>query len=71
MKIEYSAHAKARLKQRKISKNKILQVIKNPSETDFSYRDRRIYRKKFSDIILEVVTTNEDDKLIVVTAYYL
>lgn len=70
MKIEYSAHAKARIKQRKISKDRILQTINDPDETNFSFRDRQIYRKKFGDIILEVVTIKEK-KLIVVTAYYL
>lgn len=71
MKIEFSDHAEERIKFRKISKKKIFDAIRNPDISVPSFRSRGLIRKYYGDKILEVVTKTEEDRIIIVTAYYL
>jgi hypothetical protein len=71
MQVRISGHAKIRLKQRGIPQKRVIQTIETPDHLRFSYRNRRLYQKRFSDKILEVVAIAEGNNLIVVTAYYL
>ncbi|MDO8514873.1 MAG: DUF4258 domain-containing protein [bacterium] len=71
MKIVFSDHAKARLKQRKILRKFIAETVNNPDNASLSYRGRRTFRKQICDRIIEVVAIIEDKSLVIVTAYYL
>ena len=69
--IEFFDHAKERNLKRKIPKDRIIKTIEEPEEVLDSVKDRKLRRRKFGDKILEVVTITEDDKIIVITQYYL
>lgn len=71
MKIEFSKHAKERLKHRKIPQKRIIQTLSSSTDILSSFRNRTLSRKRFGGKILEVITKKEKNKVIVVTAYYL
>jgi len=72
VKIVFSDHAAAQLKNRpRIKREMVLAAINAPDAATASYRNRTLYRKQFDGETLEVVTTTEDDKIIVVTEYFL
>jgi len=68
MRIVFSEHAENRIKERGISKLKVVATVKKPDEIWDSYRERKIYRRKFHDYTLEVVVKNENF-LVVISAY--
>ncbi len=70
MKIEFSKHAEERIKSRKISKIRVIEVIKNPNNVIISFRFRQLLQRTYNDKILEVVTKVEGEKVTVITAYY-
>lgn len=49
----------------------VLEVLRDPDEVAKSYRGRKLYRKRYQDEWLEIVVVKEDNKLIVVTQYFL
>lgn len=49
----------------------ILSVLKNPDQITLSYKGREVYRKLYGNEILEVVTVKEDNKLTIITEYFL
>lgn len=69
MEIEFSDHAKARLLQRSIPEKAARSILETNSSS--SYRGRLIYQATFGGKILEVVVTKEDNKLVIITAYFL
>ncbi len=71
MLIIFSDHAKARLKQRHISEQFVLEAIKRPDSRKISSRNRRLYRRRYGDKILEVVVITEKADLIIITQYWL
>lgn len=71
MRLKYSLHAKVQLKYRKISLFKIRTTIKSPHNIIPSYKDRKLFQRKFKNKTLEVVIVDEGSIMIVVTAYYL
>jgi hypothetical protein len=71
MNVDFSDHAKIQIQRREIPKNRIVETVQNPEETENSYRGRVLQRKRYQDKILEVVTITEDRRIIIVTAYYL
>ena len=72
MPIVFSKHAQDQLKQRgRITKNMVLETIKQPDRVKSSYRQRELYQKYFGEDLLEVVATQEDNKIIVITEYFL
>lgn len=71
MKIAFSEHAILQNKKRKISKIQILKTINNPDEIIESYRGKKIYRKKIRNKTLEVITIKEDNKIIIITQYFI
>lgn len=70
-KIEFSSHSKAQRKKRNILLTDILKTINFPDRIVGSFRNRTIMQKKFNDRVLEVVTVQENDIIIVITQYYL
>jgi len=69
--IKLSDHARSRIKERKISLASVLSTVKNPEASEKSFKDRKLFRRKFRGKILEVVVILEKDLYTVVTAYYL
>ena len=71
MRILFSDHSRDRLLERNINKSDIIEVVNNPDEIVSSSRNRKLYRKRFLNKVLEVVITKEDKNIIIITAYYL
>ena len=72
MDIEFSRHALDQLKIRsRITRTMVLGVLKNPDNLSHSYKGRTLYSKRYGNEILEVVTIKEDNKIIVITEYFL
>lgn len=71
MSIVFSEHAARQIQRRKISKNKIIETIKNYDEITTSFRGRKLRCKRFNDKLLEVITKSEGSKITIITAYYL
>jgi hypothetical protein len=69
--IEFSDHSKQMMKERNITEELVTQAIKAPDSVSVSYRSRKLYRKKVQGKILEVVTSQESGKILVVTQYFL
>ena len=69
MPIKISEHAKKQLKERYISRKRILEVVTNPDRVIVSFKNRRLRQKRFGGRILEVVTVTEGSWITVVTAY--
>lgn len=69
--IEFSDHAKEQYKKRKIPKRQILKTIQSPQKQFKSYRGRTVRQRTFGEKILEVVSVVEDEKIVVLTQYYL
>lgn len=71
MKIKYSFHAKKRLKERKINKAAVLQVLAKPDNKVCVERNRIIANKEFEGYNLEVVYVVENNRIVIITLYYL
>jgi hypothetical protein len=71
MRFRLSSHAKKRIKERKVRKSEIAQVLARPDRTTYGDRNRIIVNKKFNQKILEIVYVIESKEIIVITLYYL
>lgn len=71
MPIVFSDHVIEQLKERSISKIRVIKAVKNPDLVSPSFRNRRLRRKVFGGKIMEAVTITEGSKITVITAYYL
>lgn len=71
MKIIFSDHAKKQLIERKISKNIVLETVKNPQNKIKSFKNRELRQRRFTGEILEVVVVTEDEIVTIITQYYL
>jgi hypothetical protein len=72
MQIEFSNHAMDQLKVRsRITKQMVVNTVTVPDEVEDSFKNRKLYRKKFETDTLEVVTISEDNKVIIITEYIL
>jgi hypothetical protein len=72
VKVEFSDHALKQLKVRsRVTKAMVLSTLRNPDEILQSYRGRQLYRKRYKEELLEIVAAQEDDKIVVVTQYFL
>ena len=69
--IEFSNHAKEQYKKRKIPKRQIVRTVENPEKLFKSFRRRTVRQRRFGEKILEVVTIIENEKIVVITQYYL
>ncbi len=70
MRIEFSEHSLDQLRIRtRITKQMILETIDQPDQVLNSYRARRLYLRHYHSDTLEVVAKEEDNKLIIITAY--
>ncbi len=71
MHISFTNHAKGRIDERSISILHIEQTLKNPDTTNHGFDGTILSRRAFSGKILEVVYTERNKRVVVVTAYYL
>lgn len=71
MGIKFSDHALEQIKRRGLSRKKILETVKSPDSELSSSRGRRLLQKKFGGKVLEVVTVEVENEVIIVTAYFL
>ena len=72
MEVEFSRHSLTQLLIRsRITKSMILNALQDPDKVLQSYRNRQLYRKQYGEEWLEIVITKEDNKLIVITQYFL
>ena len=70
--IEFSQHSLDQLKIRtRITKQMVLEVLKQPDDTAKSFKGRGLFQKHYGKEVLEVVAIREDNKLIVITEYFL
>lgn len=69
--IIFSRHALLQIARRKISLSLVMETVQTSVEIIPSYRGRQLRRSVVNDKILEVVTKNEAEDIIIVTAYYL
>lgn len=67
--IKYYKHAEDQIKERKVSKKEVEMAIKNPVEVVNGRRNRKIAHKVFNGKLLRVVYEEEEDEIIVVSAY--
>ena len=71
MSIKFSKHAQDQLKSRKISKTRIIAVVKKPQKKLKSFKNRMLRQKRFGSKMPEVVTTTEGSRITVITQYYI
>jgi hypothetical protein len=70
--IEFSQHSLDQLKIRtRITKEMVLEVLGQPDGTSGSFRGRELFQKHYDQEVLEVVAIREDNKLTVITEYFL
>jgi hypothetical protein len=70
--IEFSQHSLDQLKIRSsITKSMVLETLHSSDEVSQSYRGRELFRKQYGKEFLEIVAIKEDNKLIVITQYFL
>jgi hypothetical protein len=67
----YTTHAEESIAKRKLNKEIVEDVIKNPETTEVSRLGRRIAQRSVNNKLLRVVYVNEQSVYIVITAYYI
>jgi len=68
--IIFTEHSLLKLRQRKISKTRVIETIKNPDYTIKSYFNREIALKKFDKLYLKVIYKKEGKDIIIITQYF-
>lgn len=72
MKIVFSNHATDQLKIRqRITRKMVTDAINNPDYIVRSFGGRQLYQKNYVKEVLEVVTIEENDIIVVITQYFL
>jgi len=67
----YTSHVEHRIRQRKISKAHIERTVLHPDKVQASFKKRMLAQRDFSGSTLEVVYIQEQDVIVIVTAYTL
>lgn len=67
----YTSHAEYRIRQRRISKTRIESTVLQPDKVLASFEKRMLAQRDFSGSTLEVVYVQEQDVIVIVTAYTL
>jgi hypothetical protein len=70
MGINYAAHAKSRMKHRKISKSEVEDAVLHPYFSIPSRFGRSIVVRKYGDKYLKVIYEKSNDKITVVRVYW-
>jgi len=67
----YTSHAEHRIRQRRISKARIERTVLQPDKVLAGFEKRMLAQRDFSGSTLEVVYVQEQDVIVIVTAYTL
>ena len=70
MAIDYTEHAKERMKNRGISRSEVEETVLHPYFTVPSRLDRFIAVKKYGDKYLKAIAEKRNDKITVITVYW-
>jgi hypothetical protein len=70
MKIVYTDHTRARMKQRNIREDDITATLRSPDDTYSSFGGRECARKMIRGRELEVIYVKENDQRVVITTYW-
>ena len=68
--IEFTGHADRKIKQRNLKKALVKETLNKPDYVLPGYSNREISYKKIVKLYLAVVFVREEDKIIVLTAYW-
>lgn len=69
--IIFSSHSLAKLKQRNLKKELVIETLTDPDSTKPSHGDRTIAFKKFGKLYLKVVFRKEGANIIVITQHWI
>jgi hypothetical protein len=69
--IIFTNHALLKLKQRSLTKEKVIQTIENPDEIMLTYGDRNVILKKFGKLHLKVVFRKEGKDTVIITQHWI
>jgi len=67
--IVFIAHALERLRDRKISKELVIQTLNEPDSVDTGYLGRKISQKILNGKLIRVIYEETEDEILVITAY--
>lgn len=70
MRIFFSAHSLEKIGQRNLSRQKIIETVKNPNFILDSYDDRLIAIRNYGQLDLRVIYQIENSAAIIITAYW-
>ena len=68
--IIFTSHSLLKLKQRKISKAKVIETLKNPDYVAEGYTNRKIALKRFDKLYLKVIYKKENKDIVIITQYF-
>ncbi len=71
MPIIFSRHALEQMRRRKISQNKVINIVSHSHQKVSSFRDQKLRQMLVGGKLLEVVTKTEGNKITVIRAYFL
>ena len=71
MKIVFSDHAELKIRQRKLSRQKILETVEHPDFIRESYNGREEWFKDFGKNHLKVIVIIGDEILTIITAHWI
>ncbi|HIH73204.1 MAG: Uncharacterized protein XD43_0977 [Thermococcales archaeon 44_46] len=69
MKIVFIPHALERMKERKISKELVIETITSPDEVYIGYFGRKVAQKRLNGKLIRVVYEESKDEVVVITVY--
>jgi hypothetical protein len=67
--IVFIQHALDRLKERGINEEHAIQVLRDPDDVELESEKRKIAQKLIKDRLLRVVYDDEEDSMVVISAY--
>ena len=71
MHFHYTQHIKTRIRQREVRHEQIESTVTRPDRTQPGFGGRQLAQKRFYGKLLEVVYKKEEDRIILITAYWL
>lgn len=69
--IIFTNHALLKLKQRSLTKEKVIQAVEKPDEIMLTYGERNSVLKKFGKLYLKVVFRKEGKDTIIITQHWI
>ncbi|NPA76973.1 MAG: DUF4258 domain-containing protein [Candidatus Diapherotrites archaeon] len=69
MRVVWTIHSLERLKQRRITRDEVLETIRDPDSTMRDRQGNTMYVKRFGNDAIVVVARSDNSKVLVITAY--